>query len=66
MRAIEVGGAVLDVDRLEPAGAGELGQPFGIMRIALVDPGRQHPLGMTCADADRRHAALDQAVIEKG
>src|SRR6185437_485977 len=57
---------ILDVDRLEPTGTGELGQAFGIVRIALVGPSRQDPARMTGANADHRHPALHKTMVEKG
>ncbi len=61
-----MGPLILDPHRLEPAGASHLSQAFGIMGIALVDPRRQHPLGMARADASDRDPALLQPVIEEG
>lgn len=63
--AVDVRGGRFHVDALEPAGAAQLGEPFGIMHVALVDAGGQHALGMTRADASNGHPALGQAVVEE-
>lgn len=54
---------LLNPHRLEPAGARHLRQPLGVVRIALVDPGRQHALGMPGTDANRRQAAPSDEVF---
>lgn len=56
----------LHMNPLKPTGARELGEPFSIMHIALVHPGRQRPLGMARADAFDRHVSLPHSMVQEG
>jgi hypothetical protein len=62
---VEVRGGRLHVDALEPPGTRHLRYSLRIMDITLVDPGREHALGVTGAYALNRKVASDHTVIEE-